>query len=97
MLEVLCRALAFPKIGKQVGQVDARTKMIVIDSEALLEVLNALLEVFHLLIAHADVEERVRLWRPLALVLRLDLDRLLEGIYGRLPLTELVINLALQK
>ena len=57
MLEVLCRALAFPKIGKQVGQVNARAKMIVVDSEALLEVLNALLEVFHLLIAHADVEE----------------------------------------
>ena len=57
MLEVLCRALAFAKIGKQVGQVDARTKMIVIDSETLLEVLNTLLEVFHLLIAHADVKE----------------------------------------
>ena len=57
MLEVLCRALAFAKIGKQVSQVYARAKMIVVDSETLLEVLNALLEVFHLLIAHADVEE----------------------------------------
>ena len=57
MLEVLCRALAFAKIGKQVGQVDAGAKMIVVDGETLFEVLNALLEIFHLLVAHADVEE----------------------------------------
>ena len=75
VFEVLGRALAFAKVGQEVCQVDARTKMVVVDSEALFEVLHSFFEVFHLLIAHANVVERIRFWRALVWIFGLDFNR----------------------
>ena len=75
---------------------DTRTKVIVVDRKALFEILDTLLEVFHLFVAHADVEERVRFRGTLARIFSLDFDCFLEGIYRRLPLAKLMIYLALK-
>ena len=57
MLEILGGALTFPKIGKEISQVDAGAKVVVVDCQAFFEILNALLEIFHLFVTHADVVE----------------------------------------
>ena len=59
MFEVLGRALAFAKVGKQIGQVDAGAKVVLVESEALFEILHASFEVFELLVAHTSVIESI--------------------------------------
>ena len=59
VLEVLGGALSLTKISKKVGQMDASTKVVLIESEALFEVLHAPLEIFELLVTHASVVESV--------------------------------------
>ena len=72
-------------------------KVVVLYGKALLEVLHAFLEVFHLFIAHADVVEGVRLGWALVRVLCLHLDGSFESGNRWLPLAQLVVNLALQE
>lgn len=48
---------------------DARAKVVVVNGEALLETLHGLFEVFQLLVAHAEVVERVGFGWNLALSL----------------------------
>ena len=97
MLEVLCSTLTLTQIGEQVGKVDATTKVIVINRQALFEVLHAFLEVFHFFIAHSNVVEGICFRRALVGIFRLNLDCFLERVYSWLPFVHFVENLALQK
>ena len=62
VLEVLGSTLAFAEIGKKVSEMNATSKVIAVESQTLLVVLHTLLEVFGLLIAHAQEVEGVGLW-----------------------------------
>lgn len=77
MFEVFSCTLPLSQIGKEVGKMDACTKVIVIDRKALLEVLHACLKVFHLLLAHTDVVKRVGFRWALVWIINRSLDTLL--------------------
>ena len=78
VLEVLGRTLAFAEIGKKVGEMNATSKVITVKSQTLLVVLHTLLEVFGLLVAHAQEVEGVGLWWTLRWIFSLYLDCSLE-------------------
>ena len=65
---------------------DTSAKVIIVNGQALFEILHALFELLHLLIAHADVIERVCLWRSLIWIFSLDFDGLVERLDRFLPL-----------
>ena len=76
---------------------DAASEVIAFDRETLLVVLHRLLEVFHLLVAHAQEVESVCLCWALGLVFKLELDCLLEMGDCIRPLTQVVKDLTLEK
>ena len=75
----------------------AATKMIIFHGQALLEGSHALLEVFQLLVAHADLVVRVGFWWSLVWVIGLHFVRILKCLDSVLPLSKLVVDLTLQE
>ena len=71
--------------------------MIILHSQALLEGSHALLEVFQLLVAHTDLVVRVSFGWSLVRVIGLNFVRILKCLDSVLPLSKLVIDLALKK
>ena len=59
VFEVFCCALTFTQICEQISQMDTRAKVIVVNCETFLEVLHTLFKVFHLLVTHTDIVERI--------------------------------------
>ena len=78
MFEILGSSLPLSQISKKVGQVDARTKVVVVDGQALLVVLHALLEVLGFFVAHTQIVERVGLGRAAVGSTCLQLDSFLQ-------------------
>ena len=79
MPEVFDCSLALCEVGKQIGEVDARAKVILVQLQALLVVLKAFLVLLLELVSLAKVEESARLG-PLFLILDLEDKRLLQHL-----------------
>ena len=74
---------------------DTTAEVIVINCQALFEVLHAFLEVFHFFVAHSNVVEGISFWGTLVGIFGLNLDCLFKGVYCWLPFVHFVVNLAL--
>ena len=95
MLEVLSSTLTLTKIGEQVSKMDATTKVIVINCQALFKVLHAFLEVFHFFIAHSNVVEGICFRWALIGIFSLNLDCFFKRVYSWLPFVDFVVDLSL--